>query len=70
MEENYEEYQIWCFTKHIFLYAYTRDSPIGFCRIVKWVNYKPTLGKIDFPISNVEQKIEQLYRQIYLLNNN
>lgn len=73
MAENYEEYKDWCFSRHIFFYGYTSDSPAGFCKIVQWTfdgnEYQKKLGKLDVPISNAEQKIDQLYRQVYMNNN-
>jgi len=67
--ENFEEYQIWCFTKHIFFYAYNNESPAGFCKIVQWVGNKQNKGKVDFPIETAVSKINELYKQVYFKNN-
>lgn len=68
--ENYEEYLSWCYCNNIYLYAFTQNCESGFCKITKWSNGEKQTGKKFFPVSEVDKVITQLYRDIYLKNNN
>ena len=68
--ENIEEYYDWCFCNHIYFYSYLIDPIKKICTITKFVKGVATIGKKQFPASEVHQTIQELYKTVYLKNNN
>lgn len=69
MDKNFENYIDWCFMKHIYFYSCIEDCPQGYCIIIKWVNGVATIGKKFFPVENIQSSINELYKLVYLKNN-